>query len=293
MKDASMVVARIFAMAAVAVTSFPLVAQQASAGVQQSASVQANSGAGSTQVNESSEARASVDMRPVSGELENKLDSKTAKVGDSVVVKTKAAVKTADGTTIPKGTRLVGHVTEVQAHGSGNADSRMAIQFDRAELKGGQSLAIHSMIQSLQPPVDLAASSQSDAGFGGGPISGGGRAGGGGGVRGGGGGLAGGAVGGVANTTAGVGSGVGSAVGGATSAAGNLAGGATADAGSSVHAVTGAGGSVVAQATGVPGVALAGDASGATSGVLFASNKNIHLDSGTQVVLGVAAATSR
>jgi hypothetical protein len=63
--------------------------------------------------------------------------------------------------------------------------------------------------------------------------------------------------------------------------------------GSSVHAVTGAGGNVVAQATGVPGVALAGDVSGATSGTLFASKKNIHLDSGTQVVLGVATAVSR
>ena len=43
----------------------------------------------------------------MSGELQDKLDSKTAKVGDSVVV------KTADGTEIPKGTKLVGRVTDV------------------------------------------------------------------------------------------------------------------------------------------------------------------------------------
>lgn len=283
MKETSIKIARILTLAVVAVSGVPLVAQQASASTQQEAAVQA----GSVQASESSQARASVDMRPVSGELESKLDSKTAKVGDSVVVKTKAAVKTADGTVIPKGARLVGRVTDVQAHGSGNSDSRMAIQFDRAELKGGQSLAIHSTIESLQPPADLAANSVDDGGLGAGPVGGGARASSGGSVRGGG--LVGGAVGGVANTTAGVGSGVGSAVGGTTSAAGHLAGGATANVGSSVHAIAGAGGTVVAQATGIPGVSLAGDASGSTSGMLFASKKNIHLESGTQVVLGVAA----
>jgi len=289
MKETSIVVARILTLAAVAVSGVPLVAQQASASAQQGAAVQA----GSVQASESSQTRASVDMRPVSGELESKLDSKTAKVGDSVVVKTKAAVKTADGTVIPKGARMVGRVTDVQAHGSGNADSRMAILFDRAELKGGQSLTIHSTIESLQPPVDLAANSVDDGGLGGGPVGGGARTSSGGGVRAGGGGLVGGAVGGVANTTAGVGSGVGSAVGGTTSAAGHLAGDATANVGSSVHAVAGAGGTVVAQATGIPGVSLAGDASGSTSGTLFAAKKNIHLESGTQVVLGVAAVANQ
>jgi len=121
----SIVVARILTLAAVAVSGIPLVAQQASASAKQGTAVQA--GPFRPVIDQ---ARASVDMRPVSGELESKLDSKTAKVGDSVVVKTKAAVKTADGTVIPKGARLVGRVTDVQAHGSGNADSRMAILFD-------------------------------------------------------------------------------------------------------------------------------------------------------------------
>jgi hypothetical protein len=37
---------------------------------------------------------------------------------------------------------------------------------------------------------------------------------------------------------------------------------------------------------------LAGDASGATSGTLSASHKNVHLDGGTQMVLGVSSATT-
>jgi hypothetical protein len=52
----------------------------------------------------------------------------------------------------------------------------------------------------------------------------------------------------------------------------------------------GATGSLAAHATGIPGVMLAGDASGSASGMLTASRKNIHLDSGTQMVMGVAAA---
>jgi hypothetical protein len=35
---------------------------------------------------------------------------------------------------------------------------------------------------------------------------------------------------------------------------------------------------------------LNGDASGSASGMLSAENKNVHLESGTQMVLGIAAA---
>jgi hypothetical protein len=49
-------------------------------------------------------------------------------------------------------------------------------------------------------------------------------------------------------------------------------------------------GSLAARSTGIPGVMLRGEASGSASGMLSASNKNIHLDSGTQMVVGVAVA---
>lgn len=44
------------------------------------------------------------------------------------------------------------------------------------------------------------------------------------------------------------------------------------------------------RSTGIPGVMLHGDAAGTTSGMLSAANQNIHLDSGTQMVVGIAAA---
>jgi hypothetical protein len=90
-------------------------------------------------------------MSPVSGELIGKVDSKTAKTGDSVVVQTKTSVKTADGTEIPKGSKLVGHVMASRAS-VGGENSQVALQFDHVELKGGQSVPVaHSEIESISP----------------------------------------------------------------------------------------------------------------------------------------------
>ena len=48
-----------------------------------------------------------------------KLDSKTAKNGDNVVVQTLTSVKNPDGTEIPKGSKLVGHLLAVAAEPGG------------------------------------------------------------------------------------------------------------------------------------------------------------------------------
>jgi hypothetical protein len=103
------------AVATIAVSSFPLTAQQAGTATSQATAA----GAGGTRVSESAkvDANVAVQLQPVSGELEGKLDAKTAKVGDNVVVKTKTSIKTADGTEIPKGAKLIGKVTKVQALG--------------------------------------------------------------------------------------------------------------------------------------------------------------------------------
>jgi hypothetical protein len=239
-------------------------------------------------------------MRPVNGELQSKLDSKSAKAGDEVVVKTTQSMTTADGTVIPKGSRLVGHVTTAVAHSKESTDSQLGIQFDRAELKGGQSLPVHSEIRSLTAPVNAmaAGSMQSDdtfgnGGFGGGRMSGGAV---GGGLLGGegGGGLAGGTVGAVANTAGGAGSSVGAMANNTVSTSGHVAGDAAGNVGGTVQGAGGVAGSAAtnteAHATGIRGVMLAGDATGTASGMLSASKQNVHLDSGTQMVVGIAAA---
>ncbi len=301
--------ARTLVVAIIGFSSIPfLMAQQVDARAQQNASASAsgaqvndsananghvNAGSGNAEVNGKSDAHAagSADMRPVTGELEGKLDSKSARPGDPVVLKTSQKIKTADGVEIPKGSRLMGHVTEVQAHAKGQAESHVGLAFDHVEMKGGQSLPLHSMIESVEPnPSATAAGSMENEDAFSSPVAGGGMsAGATGGARGGGGGLLGGAAGGAGR----VGSEVGSTAGGAVRTTGNLGADASGDLGRGVGGVGGAvsgGGSLAARSTGIPGVMLRGEATGSASGMLSASNKNIHLDSGTQMVVGVAVA---
>lgn len=306
------------AVALVVLSSFPLFGQQASAGTQTSASASASAGRANVSQSGSANTSASASrnglygagsansfsaasMRPVQGELVGNLDAKHAKVGDPVVVKTTQAFTTAEGTRIPKGSKLIGHVSEAQAHGSGSAESRLGLVFDQAEMKGGESMPIHAVIESVSPSASAIAASQmqasDDMGPMGGGVAGGGRAMGGGalggGVARGGGGLVGGAVGGATSATAGAGSSLTSETGSTLGAAGNMAGGAAAGVGNSVRGSAGAVAGVGSHVSTVPGVALEGGASSATSGVLTASKRNVHLDSGTQMTLGVAGSVAR
>ena len=113
------------------------------------------------------------EMSSVSGALEGKLDSKTAKVGDRVVLKTTEKVQTSDGTVIPRGSRLVGHVTQVQAHDEEHANAQMAIAFDRAELKNGQSFAIYTLLRGASPSASATAMSSPNSEGLGAPMDGG------------------------------------------------------------------------------------------------------------------------
>jgi hypothetical protein len=102
------------------------------------------------------------EMSVVTGELEGKLDSKTAKVGDRVVLKTAEKVQTSDGTVIPRGSRLVGHVTEVQAYDLEIGFARIAVAFDHAELKNGQSIAVYTLIRGVSTSIPALTVGQED-----------------------------------------------------------------------------------------------------------------------------------
>lgn len=273
----------------------------AQAGGEAAGSVNSQSRHGSANADDGGRAAGNAQMRPVTGELESKLDSKTAKVGEPVVLKTTEKAKTADGVVIPRGTRLVGHVTEVEAHAKGHAQASMGIAFDRAELKNGQSFAIHSVIESVGPSAaQLEAQAMENQDAFASTAGGGAAAGGGAGISRSGGGLVEGgpgAVGGAGSAVGRVGSGVASTTGGALNgrdsvieATDSLAANAAANAGRGVNGSAGAAGSLGAHATAIPGVMLNSNIAGGASGTFTAARQNIHFDSGTQMVLGVAAA---
>jgi hypothetical protein len=295
----------------VAGASLPLPAQQVDADSNESAKTTyapAPAGFGDESASRSWE------MMDVTGQLQGKLDSKAAKAGDRVVLKIADKVQSADGTTIAKGTLLVGHITEVQAHDSDRAIAQIAIAFDRAEMKGGQSVPVHSLIRTVRPSGSemrmSGLDSDSPTGMGSGRLAGargeyGGGMGGGSGnvdtlgangsVTDDAGRLGGGAVNGTVDrngypTATGADGGLGS-VGSARSGASasensevQLAGHGDQPISGGAHSAAAA--RAVPRATGMPGVMLAGTST--ASGVLIdADRKDIQFESGTRFVMGV------
>jgi hypothetical protein len=220
---------------------------------------------------EASSAEAAAPMSPVNGELVNKLDSKTASVGDSIVVQTKQAVKTADGTEIPKGSKLVGKVMDVQ-HSTGGDNSQLSVAFDHVELQDGQKLPVHSQIQAIGSPsgAGSSASSGMTGPRGNAPQSG---------------------AGGSASDTA-----------GATGSRGSMPEPAYSDA-SGPQATAAPGtlvsrtGNIAIRTTSVPGVLVANNVPGTqdprmgeASSILLGAKQDIKLEGGTQMVVAISAA---
>src|SRR5206468_2055316 len=127
---------------------------------------------------------------------------------------------------IPKGSKLVGHVTEASARGNGETESALGIVFDKAILKNGEEIPLNVAIQALasaQGGPSMAGDEMDTMGGLSGSAAGSGMAGGRGAI----GGVssaAGGAVGTVTTTGAAAGGAGGGTVGGAASAGGSAAG---------------------------------------------------------------------
>jgi hypothetical protein len=69
----------------------------------------------------------------IQAELQNTLDVRNTKVGDEVVLKTTQAIKQNGQVVIPKGTSLIGHVTEVRQRAKNGVPSRLGMVFDRLQ----------------------------------------------------------------------------------------------------------------------------------------------------------------
>ncbi|HMG88083.1 MAG TPA: hypothetical protein VK574_20295 [Terracidiphilus sp.] len=281
--------ATVIAVALAAFSSFPSPAQQQPE--QQPQQSQSATAPGQQNAPASQPSAGSAQLKPVTGELVDKLDSKSAKQGDSVVVKTKEDLKFEGGADIPKGSKLVGHITNVQARSDGKENSQIAIQFDHAELKGGQNLAIESVIQSVSPAAGAGGAMDNSVpgSYSGSPSPQGAP--------------------GATSSSPGM-SGSSSSMSSNTASSNTannrpgIASNTTAQPGATDQTTnTGmpAPGSIVARSgnvairtTAVPGVLLANDINGLpftnASGMLLGARRDIHLDGGTQMVVAIAAA---
>lgn len=290
MDDLYMKAATVVAVALAAFSSFPSTAQQQQQ-PQQTQSAPAAGQSGQQDPAGSQPSAGTAQLQAVTGELVDKLDSKSAKQGDSVVVKTKEDLKFPGGSDLPKGSKLVGHVTNVQAVADGKENSQIAIQFDHAELKGGQNMAIESVIKSLSPAAGYgsAADSAVPGSYGTSPQSApSASAPSAPGMNGSSSNTASNRPGLASNTTS---------QPGATDQTTNQApnSGMTANGGMpEPGSIVARSGNVAIRTTAIPGVLLANDINGLpftnASGMLLGAKRDIHLDGGTQMVVAIAAA---
>ncbi len=84
-------------------------------------------------------------------ELTKSLDSKKLKEGDVVTGRIAADLRMKDGTDIPRGSKVTGHVTEAKARSKGDTQSALGIVFDKISLPGGKEMAIKGQIQAVAP----------------------------------------------------------------------------------------------------------------------------------------------
>lgn len=207
----------------------------------------------------------------VQAELTKPIDAHKNKVGDEVVAKTTHDVKSNGRVVVPKGSKLIGHVTAVKQHSKEQSVSELGIAFDRAILKDGKEMPLALGIQAIGRSRASAAEAANDSMPSGGAMgtptarpSGGG-----------------GALGGVRSTAGGVVDTAGNAAGAATGAAGNTAGSLGAGASGQLSATS-------QGVVGLPGMSLSADTSTSTQASVISSNgSNVHLDSGTEMILRV------
>src|SRR5712664_2402143 len=202
--------------------------------------------------------------------LSQPVDAKKNKPGDQVTARTTEATKSEGKVVIPKGSKLIGHLTECKPRSKEEKESALGIVFDRAILKNGEEIPLNVTIRALAAAQTAAASSfgGDDLAAGGGGALGGVRS------------TAGAATGAVTNTAAGAGG----VAGGAVSSTVNAAGAA--------HGAVGglnAAGQLTSNSQGVfglEGLNLNAAGSNATQGsVITSAGKNVHLDSGTRMLL--------
>jgi hypothetical protein len=215
---------------------------------------------------QTSQKAAQLPTASVSAELTKSVDTKKAKIGDQINAKITNDAKLPDGTDLPKGTKLVGNVVEVEAKSKEQNDSRMVLALNRVVLKDGHEMPIKAAVTSMTAPASNASFDM--AAGGGSSMSGGSPSGGGGG-----------------SVNAGGSSSASSTP--APAMAGGTSGSPQAPAGEILKSAE----DRVAVGN-KPKVMLSAPATPESAGILDAQGENISLDSGTKFTVNVASAQS-
>ena len=100
---------------------------------------------------------------PIDAALTKAIDSRKAKQGDPITARTTQAIKDNGKPVLPSGATLVGHVTQASSRSKGDAYSSLGIVFDKAVLKRDQEIPLHVAVQAIaRPQSELSASAGPD-----------------------------------------------------------------------------------------------------------------------------------
>ncbi|HTY83671.1 MAG TPA: hypothetical protein VMB19_05610 [Silvibacterium sp.] len=88
-----------------------------------------------------------VTMVSVGTTLEKTIDAKKAKAGDPINAKVSTAAQLSDGTKVPIGSVLVGHIDSVTPSEK-KSDSIMAVTFDKLQIKNGNTIDVKTTLDS-------------------------------------------------------------------------------------------------------------------------------------------------
>ena len=82
------------------------------------------------------------------------LDSSRLRRGDRIEAETAGSFRMPDGTLVPKGSRLTGHVTVAKARSKRDRTSELGIVFDTVTLENDGTMALRAVVQALYPPQE-------------------------------------------------------------------------------------------------------------------------------------------
>ncbi len=85
--------------------------------------------------------------------LSKPLDSKKLKDGDPVVCEIAGQVHDQTGRFIPMRSKIIGHVTQAQARSKGDAQSSLAMVFDKVEVGKNEEIPIKGVLQAIAPSL--------------------------------------------------------------------------------------------------------------------------------------------
>jgi len=91
------------------------------------------------------------------------IDARENKAGDNVIARTTEDVKSEGHVLIPRGSHIVGRVSETKARSKEELQSTLAIIFDQAVLKDGREIPLALTIQAIAPPKPENSSDPSDS----------------------------------------------------------------------------------------------------------------------------------